>query len=290
MIEIKNLTHEYDNFRALHNVNLTIKENEITAIVGPNGAGKTTLLSNICGLLKPTEGEIIIDGLNVYDNPRKIHQIIGYLPDLFGLYANLSVKQHLQLALENHEIDKTLHNKYLEETLHLIGLEDKINNQALELSRGMKQRLAIGQTIIWNPQYLILDEPASGLDPEARLNLSKLFIHLKEKGISLIVSSHILAELEEYATDLVVIRNGNIYNEENDTAQVSETSHTFITLCIKTDGLCADLISAIQLFDNNIQCTEKNEAVFCQFIKNKQKQTELLQFLLNKQQKIYHLK
>lgn len=280
MIEIKNLRHDYYRYRALQDINLTFKKHEITALVGPNGAGKTTLIKCLVGLMKPTEGTILIEGIDVYKEPRLAHTKIGYLPDFFGLYEGLTVRQHLQYAAESHELEKSLIANAIQTTVDRIGLGDKLDAKASALSRGMKQRLAIGQTIISQPAYLVLDEPASGLDPEARLSLSKLFIKLKDEGMSLIISSHILAELEEYATELVVIRDGKLF-AENDLDQViySETP-SLVNLYIDALDDKAQLIAALHSFDANILFVEEKRGVKLQFADDKDAQVSLLKHLI----------
>ncbi|MCB9032520.1 MAG: ABC transporter ATP-binding protein [Chitinophagales bacterium] len=288
MIEIKQLTHDYKQHRALYDVNVQIKENEITAIVGPNGAGKTTLLNNICGLLKPSYGNILIDGIDVYQSPREAHQLIGFLPDFFGLYNTLTVKDHLQYAAASHGMDINIIPAAIKETLEYIQLEDKINEKAINLSRGMRQRLAIGQVIIYKPKYIILDEPASGLDPEARLHLSKLFINLKNSGITIIVSSHILAELEEYATDLIVIRNGTIYQSKN---EIAESTHIVTSLCnivVRANCEQQTLEQTIKQYSNEITCSIINNQLTILFSTNENEQAKLLQFLANANIGLYH--
>ncbi|MCB0509426.1 MAG: ABC transporter ATP-binding protein, partial [Bacteroidetes bacterium] len=188
MISVKNLSHDYYKYRALQNIDVEFKKHAITALVGPNGAGKTTLIKCMVGLMKPTQGKVFIDDINVYEQPREAHRKLAYLPDFFGLYDNLTVKQHLQYAAGCHAMDASLVDEAIQRTIDQIALGDKLNEKAIALSRGMRQRLAIGQAIISRPDYLVLDEPASGLDPEARLSLSKLFLKLRDDGMSLIIS------------------------------------------------------------------------------------------------------
>ena len=210
MIEVKNLIFEYPNCLALNDVSLTIEEGTITALVGPNGAGKTTLMKCLAALEKPLAGSITIDGIDIIENPRDCHRLLGFLPDFFGLYDELRVWQCLEYFARIHEVPEHEIAQRVDETAARMDLTDKLYEPVTGLSRGMRQRLAIGQTIIQKPKYLVLDEPASGLDPEARFALGEEFLRLKDEGITLIVSSHILAELDQYATELLIIRNGKV--------------------------------------------------------------------------------
>ena len=210
MIEVKNLVYEYPTKRALHGVSFSVQPQTITALVGPNGAGKTTLLRCLAALEMPYDGEVRIDGLDTRASPRAIHGRLGYLPDFFGLYDALSVKRCLYYAARVHGIDTKKVDAAVAKAAERVGLTDRLNTPAAELSRGLRQRLAIGQAIVHEPKVLMLDEPASGLDPSARRDLSQLLVSLQEQGMTLVVSSHILSELEDYSSEMIIIDDGNI--------------------------------------------------------------------------------
>lgn len=209
-IDVLKLNFEYPGKLALEDVSFSIEPESITALVGPNGAGKTTLMNCMAALARPISGKITVDGMDVLSDPRKYHQMIGYLPDSFGLYEDLTVRQCLKYIGLAHNINngKILHS--ISETADLVHMTDILDKKVKSLSRGMKQRVAIGQAIIHNPEFLLLDEPATGLDPEARYDLSRLLLKLCRDGKTIVVSSHILSELEDYATHLLVIRNGRL--------------------------------------------------------------------------------
>lgn len=288
MISVKNLSHDYYKYRALQDIDVEFKKHAITALVGPNGAGKTTLIKCMVGLMKPTQGEIYIDDLNVYEHPREAHRKLAYLPDFFGLYDNLTVKQHLQYAAGCHAMDATLVDEAIQRTIDQISLGDKLNEKANALSRGMRQRLAIGQAIISRPDYLVLDEPASGLDPEARLSLSKLFLKLRDEGMSLIISSHILAELEEYATELVVIRDGVLFQEKTQTSFEKLEAENLLGLVISCLDDKAGLIASIKAYAPGINLQEERRGVRIWFSDDKDKQVALLKYLVEKGHRIFH--
>lgn len=210
MIDVQNLVYEYPSRRALDGVSFSIKPGSITALVGPNGAGKTTLLRCLAALEPPYAGRVLIDGIDTRDDPRKIHELLGYLPDFYGLYEDLSVMQCLYFAARSHRLDPDAAEKAVAQVAVDVGLTDRMHQRAAELSRGLKQRLAIGQAIVHKPKVVLLDEPAAGLDPDSRRSLAELLIRLRDKGMTLIVSSHILAELDDYATEMLIIKDGKI--------------------------------------------------------------------------------
>jgi|694.fasta_scaffold55925_2 ABC-2 type transport system ATP-binding protein len=210
MITVQHLGYEYMDKTALKNVSFTIDKGSITALVGPNGAGKTTLMRCIAALQKPMVGEIYIDGVNILEDPHFAHRNIGYLSDFFGLYDDLSVRNSLTYIACSRIPDLDAALEKVEWAIGLTGVESFVEKEISKLSRGMRQRVGIAQAIIHNPKVLLLDEPASGLDPEARYALSNLLLTLNSTGITILVSSHILAELEDYSTEMLVLNNGSI--------------------------------------------------------------------------------
>ncbi len=210
MIEVAELVYDYPTMRALKGVSLSIGAGSITALVGPNGAGKTTLLRCLAALEMPYAGKVSIDGLDTVQSPREIHARLGYLPDFYGLYDDLSVRRCLDYAARAHGIAPALAPGAVEKAASRVGLLDRLEARAGELSRGLRQRLAIAQAIVHAPRVLLLDEPAAGLDPQARRDLSSLLVSLRQEGMTLVVSSHILAELEDYSTEMIIMDDGRI--------------------------------------------------------------------------------
>jgi len=210
MIEVRDLTYEYPATRALEDVSLSVPGGTITALVGPNGAGKTTLLRCLAALEPPYSGTVAIDGLDTGANPREIHARLGYLPDFYGLYDDLTVRRCLTYAARAHAIAPSLAPPAVEKAARRVGLLDRLESKAGELSRGLRQRLAIAQAIVHEPKVLLLDEPAAGLDPQARRDLSTLLVSLRDAGMTLVVSSHILAELEDYCSEMIIIDKGRV--------------------------------------------------------------------------------
>ena len=210
MIQVDNLVFEYPGVRALDQVSLSVRPREITALVGPNGAGKTTLLRCLAGLETPLAGAIRVNGIDVLAEPRLAHEQIGYLPDFYGSYKELTVRQALTYTALAHNIEPAAIDRSVAKAAERLAIGDRLGDKVGTLSRGLGQRLAIAQACVHEPRVLLLDEPASGLDPEARRALSQLFLALREQGMTLLVSSHILAELEEYSTSMAIVRQGRI--------------------------------------------------------------------------------
>src|SRR6516162_9500911 len=179
MIEVQSLVYEYPSMRALKGVSLAVGSGTITALVGPNGAGKTTLLRCLAALEQPYSGKVAIDGLDTVQSPREIHAKLGYLPDFYGLYDDLTVRRCLTYAARSHGIAPAAAGEAVEQAAKRVGIADRLETRAGELSRGLRQRLAIGQAIVHEPRVLLLDEPAAGLDPQARRDLSSLLLKLR---------------------------------------------------------------------------------------------------------------
>ncbi len=210
IVAAEDLIYDYPGARALDRVSFAIEPGTITALVGPNGAGKTTLLRCLAVLDRPASGSIRLDGLDVSGHPRESHRKLGYLSDFYGLYDELTVRQCLSYHAAIHDLAADAQAEAAARTAKRLDLAALMDRRASQLSRGQRQRLAIAQAIIHDPALLLLDEPAAGLDPEARWNLSSLISDLAKGGMTLIVSSHILSELEDYSTHVMIIRGGKL--------------------------------------------------------------------------------
>jgi ABC-2 type transport system ATP-binding protein len=210
MIRVEHLIFDYPGHRALDDVSFAIAPGTITALVGPNGAGKSTLMRVCSGLDRPFAGRVRLQDIDVHENPREAHRRMGYLPDFFGLYDDMTVRQCLEYRAAAQGVSKQKQCDAVDLAAGRMELTDRLNQRAGELSRGLRQRLAIAQATIHNPVFLMLDEPASGLDPEARIGLANALKTLCAEGMTIIVSSHILAELDDYSTHILMIRDGHI--------------------------------------------------------------------------------
>jgi len=211
MIKVQSLDFEYFGKRVLYGVSFEVTRGSITALVGPNGAGKTTLMRVIAALETPYSGTVSVAGFDTVEQGREVHKRIGYLSDFFGVEPDLTVRQSLILAGKSHLIEGAQLHECVNQALAILEFTEATQNQkAGELSRGWRQRLGIAMAIIHKPELLILDEPASGLDPEARITLASVFKKLQADGMTLLVSSHILAELEDYCTEMLILREGRL--------------------------------------------------------------------------------
>ncbi|SDZ05026.1 ABC-2 type transport system ATP-binding protein [Proteiniborus ethanoligenes] len=210
MIRIENLTKKYGSFTAVDNLSLEIKEGEIFGFVGPNGAGKTTTLKMIATLLKPTSGSIYINDTEISKNIKEARNQIGYMPDFFGVYDNLKVNEYLEFYADIAGLNKEEKKKMIGDLLDLVDLTNKVDSYVDQLSRGMKQRLCLARSLIHNPSFLLLDEPASGMDPRARVQMKDILRELRKMGKTILISSHILPELAELCTSIGIIENGEM--------------------------------------------------------------------------------
>lgn len=210
MIETINLTKKYGELVALNNLNLTIAAGDCFGFIGPNGAGKTTTIKVLATLLKPTWGEARIDGKVVgYQNPL-IRPIIGYVPDFMGAYDDMVVSEYLEFFAACYDIHGQQRRKVVQDVLELTDLGYKANAEVNGLSRGMSQRLSIARVLLHDPKVLLLDEPASGLDPRARIEIRELLKELRRMGKTIIISSHILHELAELCNTVGIIEQGEL--------------------------------------------------------------------------------
>ncbi|MGA7731939.1 MAG: ABC transporter ATP-binding protein [Chloroflexia bacterium] len=205
------LTKRYNNnFTALDDLNLSIERGSIHGFIGPNGAGKTTTMRILATLLEPTEGEAWVSDYPVTEAPEEVRKRIGYMPDFFGVYDNMKVWEYLDFFGAAYNVPSDKRKGMIGDLLALVDLSAKHDNFVEELSRGMKQRLCLARTLVHNPDLLILDEPASGLDPHARIELRELLKELRSLGKTILVSSHILTELAEMCTHVAIIERGKL--------------------------------------------------------------------------------
>ncbi|WP_235588728.1 ABC transporter ATP-binding protein, partial [Sporosarcina koreensis] len=210
MIEIKGLTKKYGQFTALDELNLTLDEGTVFGFVGANGAGKSTTFLIVSTLLQPTSGDVFIDGVSVREKPADIRKLIGYMPDFFGVYDQLKADEYLDFYGASYGIPEEERKKLIPQLLELVNLSHKRYSYVDLLSRGMKQRLCLARCLIHDPKVLILDEPASGLDPRARIEMRDILKTLKGMGKTILISSHILPELAEMCDEIGVIDNGKL--------------------------------------------------------------------------------
>lgn len=210
MLEIKELTRVYGRFTALNRLSIQIGDGELHGFVGPNGAGKSTTMRILATLLPPTSGTAVMDGVDVRKAPRRMRELIGYMPDFFGVYDRLKTWEYLDFYARCYGFPYQERMRMIDQLLELVRLSDKRDSYVDVLSRGMKQRLCLAHALIHDPRLLILDEPASGMDPRARAEMKDILRSLKDMGKTVLISSHILPELSEMCDSLTIIDHGNL--------------------------------------------------------------------------------
>jgi len=210
MVVVENLVKRYKGTLAVDRLCMEIPEGEIYGFVGANGAGKTTTMRIIAGLLAPTSGRVLINGIDISKEPLKVKERIGYMPDFFGVYDDLKVSEYMAFYAGLQGIYGSKCSELTDSLLELVRLTEKKDAYVDTLSRGMKQRLCLARSLIHDPDFLILDEPASGLDPRARVEMKEILKELRSMGKTVLISSHILPELSELCTSIGIIDAGRL--------------------------------------------------------------------------------
>ena len=214
-IEVSHLTKTYNKRTAVDDISFAIEENALFGFVGPNGAGKTTTIRVLTTLLTPTKGRVLIDGHSVVDQPQKVRHLIGYMPDFFGVYTDMTVWEYLDFFSACYDVPPTDRPSLVNDLLALVDLGHRRDDFVDTMSRGMKQRLCLARTLVHDPKILILDEPASGLDPRARVEFRDLLTELRKMGKTIFFSSHILADIAEICTEVAIIEAGKMVTQGN---------------------------------------------------------------------------
>lgn len=263
MIEVRDLTKKYSDLFAIHKIDLKLDKGDVFGFIGPNGAGKTTTMRILATLLNPTWGEAYVGGYSIYTKPKEIRRIIGYMPDFFGVYDNMQVIEYLEFFAAAYRIKGPKRRKICEEVLELVDLGYKRNELVTSLSRGMTQRLGLARVLLHDPQVLLLDEPASGLDPRARIEIRGLLKELRDMGKTIMVSSHILPELADICNKIGIIERGELI-VNTDVADVMRQVRQQMVLRINVAGdrdAAArlleqhDMVEAVETDDKGLRAT-----------------------------------
>jgi ABC-2 type transport system ATP-binding protein len=210
IVRTEGLVKRYDGTLAVAGIDLSVEQGEIFGLVGPNGAGKTTTLRILATLLMPSAGSAEIAGLSVTRNPDQVRRVLGFMPDSFGVYDDMKVWEYLDFFARCYGIGPADRRRMIADLLELVDLGGKRDDYVQTLSRGMQQRLCLAHALVHDPQVLLLDEPASGLDPRARVELRELLRELRSLGKTILISSHILPELEELCTSVAIVDRGQV--------------------------------------------------------------------------------
>ncbi|MEE2827592.1 MAG: ABC transporter ATP-binding protein [Myxococcota bacterium] len=213
MIETRGLTKSYGEVLALRGIDLRVGEGEIYGFIGPNGAGKTTTIKILTTLMEPTAGDATVAGCSIWDDKEKIRGLLGYMPDGFGVYPDMTVREYLHFFAAAYGIGRTERTRLVGGLLELTDLTYKEDSLVDSLSKGMQQRLGLARALVHDPRVLVLDEPAAGLDPRARVELREILRELQSMGKTVLLSSHILSELEDLCTRVGIIERGSLVAE-----------------------------------------------------------------------------
>lgn len=214
MLTVKGLTKDYGKLRAIDNLEFEVEEGIVYGFVGPNGAGKTTTIDIIATVLNPTSGDALVDNYSVVKDREKVRQLVGYMPDFYGVYPDMTVWEYLEFFCSAYGIEGERKRKRVEELLELFQLEHKREEEVESLSRGMRQKLSLARALVHDPPLLLLDEPASGLDPRARAEVLQLLKDLARRGKTIFISSHILPEIGEICDKVGIIERGKLLISE----------------------------------------------------------------------------
>ena len=251
MIETRNLTKRYGNLIAANDITLRLEEGDVFGFIGPNGSGKTTTMRMIATLLSPDHGEAYVCGKSIYTDQEEIRRLVGFMPDFFGVYDDMTVVEYLEFFAAAYRIKGPERRRVCEEKLELVDMSFKRDAMVNELSRGQTQRIGLARTLLHDPQVLLLDEPASGLDPRARIEIRNLLKRLGEMKKTVIVSSHILPELADVCTRVGMIEKGHMVVDGN-VADVMRKARQRIMLNIRVKDRIDDAAKLLEQLD----CTE----------------------------------
>lgn len=273
MLEIHDLYKQYGKFKALNGLDLEIKKGELFGFVGPNGAGKTTTMRIVSGLLSSDSGEVFVDGIDAIHDRQEVKKKIGYMPDFFGVYDNLKAMEYMEFYASIYGIEGAEAKKLCYDLMELVNLSDKTESYVDGLSRGMKQRLCLARSLIHNPELLILDEPASGLDPRARVEMKEILKNLSSMGKTILISSHILPELSEMCSSIGIIEHGKmvVKGTVEEIMTKMNTSNPLVIKVLDGQDLAIRLLKENPLVENisikegkiafGFQGTKKDEAL-----------------------------
>src|SRR5436305_8427869 len=213
LMQVKGLSRHFGSLKAVDDVSFTLEEGTILGFIGPNGAGKSTTMRILATLDVPTHGQVLLDGKSVIDSPDKVRPLLGYMPDRYGTYDDMTVVEFLDFFARAYRLKGAERKKRVDSVMEFAGLVPLADTLTIELSKGMKQRVALGRTVLHDPPLLVLDEPADGLDPRARIELRELLRALADQGKAILVSSHILTELGELCDRCIIIEQGHLVAE-----------------------------------------------------------------------------
>jgi len=261
ILEVDNLRKEFGTLVAVNNISLSVEKGQVWGLIGPNGAGKTTLLRMLATVLRPTSGSVRLLGFDLAKEYLKIRRHIGYLPDFFNLYNDLTLRECLEFFAKAYKVKNKLIPKRVDEVLDYIELQSKRDDFIRHLSRGMVQRMGVGVLLVHEPDVFLLDEPASGLDPKARIQLRAVLTKLSREGKTIIISSHILTELSGFCSHIALMNEGNVVlHGAVDDIQRKVFDSRKIRISVLDD--CDKAVQLIEKFSNTkVETVRDNEII-----------------------------
>ena len=261
ILEVNNLRKEFGTLVAVNNISLSVEKGQVWGLIGPNGAGKTTLLRMLATVLRPTSGSVQLLGFDLAKEYLKIRRHIGYLPDFFNLYNDLTLRECLEFFAKAYKVENKLIPKRVDEVLDYVELQSKRDDFIRHLSRGMVQRMGVGVLLVHDPDVFLLDEPASGLDPKARIQLRAVLTKLSREGKTIIISSHILTELSGFCSHIALMNEGNVVlHGAVDEIQRKVFDSRKIRISVLDD--CDKAVQLIEKFSNTkIETVRDNEII-----------------------------
>ncbi len=287
MIKVDNLVKRFGKFTAVDSLSFDIEKGEIFGFVGSNGAGKTTTMKIANGLMRPTSGTVFIDGIDVAKDPMGAKHRIGYMPDFFGVYDDLKTSEYMDFYCGVYKIPQRQREAVIQPLVQLVNLEHKMDSYVDDLSRGMKQRLCLARALIHNPDILILDEPASGLDPRARVEFREIVKTLNGMGKTILISSHILLELAEICTTIGIISHGKLVIKGSVSEIQKHLAH-LNRIKMKTASDLDQAMLILREIDTVKDLQIANGGVEFSFAGNDNDKADLLKQLIQKDVQIYH--
>lgn len=261
MIETNQLTKRYGDLIAVNNINLKLSEGDVFGFIGPNGSGKTTTMRMLATLLSPDYGEAYVCGKSIYTHPQEIRRLVGFMPDFFGVYDDMTVIEYLEFFAAAYRINGPARRAICEEKLELVDMAFKRDAMVNQLSRGQTQRIGLARVLLHEPQVLLLDEPASGLDPRARIEIRNLLKKLGEMKKTVIVSSHILPELADVCTRVGMIEKG-VLIVDGHVDEVMRKARRSILLLIRVKDRLDAAAALIEQHDGVQSIEIKNETIY----------------------------
>jgi len=285
MLEIKNLRKIYGSLVAVNDLSLTLEPGDVFGFIGPNGAGKTTTIKMVATLIQPTSGTASINGIDVVRHPMEVRPLLGYMPDFFGLYEDIKVWEYLDFFAAAYRLPREERPEIIRSVLELTDLTEKREAYVQSLSRGMQQRLCLAKCLVHDPKVLLLDEPASGLDPRARIEIKALIAELGRMGKTIIVSSHILSELADFCNTIGIIERGNML-VSGDVQTIVRQLQPARRLTIRTLGPLNGMRETLEAWPKVEGVTAEGETAHVDFHGDLEEQAAMLRALLAEGHKV----